>query len=63
MIDYGYDAPPQGYDMSGIPIHSMKHEHYKLDDSPVNLIMSKVSNDILLYIFELMTSILGFLLS
>ena len=43
MIDYGYgDASSQGYDLSGIPIHSIKHEHFKLDDNPVNLIMSKV---------------------
>ena len=48
MIDYGYDAPPHGYDLSGIPIHSIKHEHYKLEDSSVNLIMSKVNTFFLL---------------
>jgi len=41
MIDYGYDVAAQGYDLSGMPIHPLKHEHYKLDDSPVNLIMTK----------------------
>ena len=43
MIDYGYDVAAQGYDLSGMPIHPLKHEHYKLDDSPVNLIMTKAS--------------------
>lgn len=47
MIDYGYgDAPPQGYDLSGIPIHSLKHDHYKLEDNPVNLMMTKVNTNL-----------------
>ena len=49
MIDYGYDVAAQGYDLSGMPIHPLKHEHYKLDDSPVNLIMTKASITLFIY--------------
>ena len=40
MIDYGYgDSSPQGYDLSGVPMHSIKHEHFTMDD----YMLSKVS--------------------
>ena len=48
MVDYGYgDTAPQGYELGGIPLHPMKHEHFKLDDSPVSFMMNKVINVLL----------------
>ncbi|XP_065056801.1 jun dimerization protein 2-like isoform X3 [Rhopilema esculentum] len=42
MVDYGYgDTAPQGYELGGMPLHPMKHEHFKLDDSPVSFMMNK----------------------
>lgn len=44
MVEYGYgDSPSQGYELNGLPMHSLKHEHFKLEDGPVGFMMNKVN--------------------
>ncbi len=38
----------QGYELSGVPLHQIKHEHFTIDD----YMLSKVSLKFLFYLFE-----------